>query len=284
MSLDPEVSKTATIQVPDAVLPPQGSSATRAVISLGDLHKNDCWTSYLGKQLDEENQKLLATLMLMSNKLQCVDSDAEQNRLIQLILFACKSITQDNNIFVAKAIQESIDDIINERDKNSKKWTHKLCRLFSSSITRRIYIVLGLLISLAGAVVLSLFVDTSQVARVVSIPSETFIAAIIFGTLGSSLSIMLRFNEHRSKSRNIPGVDLFVIGLSKPIIGAVFALVLFAIYKAGILSLYKVDDPEREVYFLIVLFFLAGFSERFVRDILSKFEREEEGPDSDKKK
>jgi hypothetical protein len=234
------------VSVVDAAVPRE-CSAHQAVTSIADLHNHDCWAAYLGTQLDDESQKLLAELLLLSNELQYAEGNAEQSRLLQLVLFACASITRDRNTVVAKAIHDDIRDILSARRKSHEKWGYTVHRFLASSNSQRTYIGLGLLLFLTGAVILALFVDLAQAAKVASIPSEFFTTAILFGTLGSSLSIMLRFSEHKPHRRNIPCVDLFMVG------------------------------------FLIVLFFLAGFSERFVGDILSRIEGGEGGQGTEQK-
>jgi hypothetical protein len=276
MASHENISETVPVPVVNVAAPPD-CSAHQAVTSFADLHHHKCWAAYLGRPLDDDSQKLLAKLLLLSNELKYVDGNAEQSRLLQLVLFACDSIATDRNTVVAKVIHEDVTNILLLRRKHREKWRFTVHRFFASSNSQRTYIGLGLLLFLIAAVILSLLVDIAQVAKVASIPSEIFTTAILFGTLGSSLSIMLRFNEQKPHRRNIPSVDLFVVGFSKPIIGAVLALVLFAVYKARVVSLIAIADAAREPYFLIVLFFLAGFSERFVGDILSRIDGGEGG-------
>ncbi len=92
----------------------------------------------------------------------------------------------------------------------------------------------------------------------------------IVGALGSIASIMLRirdsdFEAYKSTSSD-PWPWLF-FGLFKPIVGALFALFIFAVVKSGLLPL---EVPEgTEGWFVVALSFIAGFSERFAPNILS---------------
>jgi hypothetical protein len=274
MSLNTGTTTISTELEAAAVSSPGERPSAPTATSISDLHKHACWTPYLGTHLDEKGQKLLADLMLMSDQLQYIDSNAQQNRLLQLILFACESLVHGRNTILAKEIHDKVQSLINRSIQHRNKLSYKARNFFASIRSQRIYTVLGLLLFLLGAVILSIFIDIAESVNIVSIPREIFNTAVLFGTLGSSLSIMLRFNEHKVIKSNISYADLFFVGFSKPIIGAVFALVLFAVYKAGVLSLFKVEAADREIYFLIVLFFLAGFSERFVSDMLSRLEGE----------
>lgn len=243
------------------------------ITNLSDLHTPNWWHSY-SRELTDEGQTALAELILMTDKLQYIDGRSQQERLLQLILFACDNLVYNNNITFANKILSEIRCTVNEHQRKKETKTYSILRFFKSSRSQRIYTMLGLLLFLIGIIILSLFVDISSAAEVASIPKNIFTTAILFGTLGSCVSIMLRFDEHETIHSS---ADLFLLGFFKPIVGAIFALVLFAVYKAGVLSLFNVETGDTETYFLIVLFFLAGFSERFVGDVLSKIEKQESG-------
>ena len=89
------------------------------------------------------------------------------------------------------------------------------------------------------------------------------------GALGSIISIMVRIQDF-SSMRNVHPSILFFIGFFKPMIGMAFALFLFAAINSGIIPV--TVDPESEVFFFAALSFVAGFSERFVRDMIEKTE------------
>jgi hypothetical protein len=63
---------------------------------------------------------------------------------------------------------------------------------------------------------------------------------------------------------------LFLTGFFKPVVGISFALFVFAVISSGLLPV--AVNPEKSRYFFAALSFVAGFSERFARDVVVKTE------------
>lgn len=102
-------------------------------------------------------------------------------------------------------------------------------------------------------------------------PSVILLIGIV-GALGSIASIMLRIRDsdfESYKTSSDPWPWLF-FGLFKPIVGALFALFIFAVVKSNLLPIEIPDDTEG--WFIVALSFIAGFSERFAPNILSSTE------------
>ena len=58
---------------------------------------------------------------------------------------------------------------------------------------------------------------------------------------------------------------LYLTGLTKPIVGVFIAWIVFAIYQSGMLPLsFK---SETQAYWIAIVGFLSGFSERFFKDL-----------------
>jgi hypothetical protein len=94
--------------------------------------------------------------------------------------------------------------------------------------------------------------------------------AILFGVLGSVVSIILRLSDFERLPR--PSRQfLLLTGMLLPIVGGLFAIIAYAIFRAGVLSVFSVETvkTEHQLYFVMVIGFLAGFSERFTRGLLS---------------
>ena len=73
---------------------------------------------------------------------------------------------------------------------------------------------------------------------------------------------------------------LFALGALRPALGAVFGIAFYAAIVSGLLDLFKVptgDDIE-QFYFFLVIAFLAGFSERWARDVLIDIDGEKSQP------
>lgn len=89
------------------------------------------------------------------------------------------------------------------------------------------------------------------------------------GALGSVVSILVRINDF-SEIRILNPPALFWTGFFKPIIGATFALFVFAAVASGLIS---VNPSINENFMFLTLGFVAGFSERFAPDLVSRIER-----------
>ena len=92
------------------------------------------------------------------------------------------------------------------------------------------------------------------------------------GALGSIASIMLRIRDSAFESYTTssdPWPWLF-FGLFKPVVGALFALFVFAVLRSSLLPVEVAGQTEG--WFVMVLPFVAGFSERFAPTIVSNAE------------
>lgn len=90
----------------------------------------------------------------------------------------------------------------------------------------------------------------------------------IFGAAGSVVSIMVRVDEFNRWPPD-PSI-LFFTGLFKPIIGFWFAIFVLLVLNSGIVQISVGED--RQIYFFMAISFIAGFSERFARDIVTQTE------------
>lgn len=99
------------------------------------------------------------------------------------------------------------------------------------------------------------------------------ILAITAGTLGSVVSILIRIEDFQNRKYRDKLVPFF-IGAFKPVIGAAFGLFLLAIYSSDliVLNLTSNKNENSKGYFIFMLAFVAGFSERLARDIIIKTE------------
>jgi hypothetical protein len=99
--------------------------------------------------------------------------------------------------------------------------------------------------------------------------SHIFIVLIaVAGALGSVISILVRIRDF-SEIRILNPPALFWTGFFKPIIGAAFALFVFSAFAADFLSINRAVNQE---FMLLTLGFVAGFSERFAPDLVSRIE------------
>ncbi|MGF1520061.1 MAG: hypothetical protein ACFCVB_19985 [Nodosilinea sp.] len=106
------------------------------------------------------------------------------------------------------------------------------------------------------------------------------LAVVSAGALGGFVSVIVRAGDLVQNSEEKP-LDLFFLGFFRPVVGMTFAFFLVAMLESGILSgiftLGRSDQGEtgdRNIYLYIAISFVAGFSERLVRDFVSQTERQ----------
>ncbi len=105
--------------------------------------------------------------------------------------------------------------------------------------------------------------------------------AVAMGALGSTISVIVRANTFiRQTEEN--NNDLFLTGFFRPFVGMSFAIFCVALIEAGIFSgvfnLSNREKPEDQIYVYVAIAFVAGFSERLVRDVVLKTEDTIAGP------
>ena len=114
-------------------------------------------------------------------------------------------------------------------------------------------------------------------------PNYLLQVATIAGAIGAGVSVLQRISAGRfSLSRNVVVLQqarrstgrraytiniLKTLGLFRPVIGAVFGVAFYVFQSAGLLPFIPKDDVSLPVYFA-ALAFIAGFSERFARDMV----------------
>ncbi|MFL5312924.1 MAG: hypothetical protein ACJ79H_21025 [Myxococcales bacterium] len=91
--------------------------------------------------------------------------------------------------------------------------------------------------------------------------ADFLVLVCCFGAFGAVTSIMVRLRSFDSV--HAPPLTLFLTGLFKPLIGALFAAFALVLVEARLINL---PEPTL-VYFAMALAFVAGFSERFGQDL-----------------
>ena len=130
-----------------------------------------------------------------------------------------------------------------------------------------------------GQAQVAYFVGMAVVAAVLGIGAAVWlvidwsapVAALVAGALGAVVSVIQRINQGTFKLEYDTGrlYAMFLGGL-RPLIGGAFALVLSFAFTGGLLSLpSSVPDADHRKLALLVVAFLAGFSERWAQDTLA---------------
>jgi hypothetical protein len=97
-----------------------------------------------------------------------------------------------------------------------------------------------------------------------------WIGAIAGGAVGSLLSVLERLTRGALRVQFQTGSAVrFMSGISRPIVGALSGLALFVLIKGDILLPFVKSSTEADQgLFFAGLAFIAGFSERFLKDVL----------------
>jgi hypothetical protein len=104
----------------------------------------------------------------------------------------------------------------------------------------------------------------------VPINSEHLSAITGAAFLGGLVSILTRLTSF-SRLGDFDHLFLFFHTVSKPFIGVIFGLFAYALWQSGLLPL-KEAAQEAELMQLWTISFVAGFSERFANDLISRGE------------
>ncbi len=124
-------------------------------------------------------------------------------------------------------------------------------------------VVFGLLMTsilLAPALIWSTYMHFSD-SHPETMDVDLLVLVCCFGAFGAVTSIMVRLRSF--DSIHAPPLTLFLTGLFKPFIGALFAAFALVLVESRLINL-----PEATlVYFALAIAFVAGFSERFGEDL-----------------
>lgn len=138
----------------------------------------------------------------------------------------------------------------------------------------QIVYVFGMTLGVAGLALLTalvaLFADPG------SIDAREFFGCLIAGGLGALVSVMSRISAGRFTLASDFGAryPLF-LGVLRPLIGSIFGLVLYFALASGLVKIFNLPEggpgqgaDNARLYFYAAMAFLAGFSERWARDML----------------
>lgn len=116
-----------------------------------------------------------------------------------------------------------------------------------------------------------LYLAIGRWQNIAGVNEAHIVGCLTAGAIGALVSVIARINTG-SFALNFdvaPGYTLFLGGL-RPWIGSIFGLTIYFAITSGFLDLFKVPaDPQERFYFLCVVAFLAGFSERWAQDTLT---------------
>jgi hypothetical protein len=105
-----------------------------------------------------------------------------------------------------------------------------------------------------------------------SITWATPIAALIAGAIGAVVSVVQRINNGSFElDYDVGGPYIFFLGGLRPLIGGAFAVAVSFAFDGGLLHppVAATESSDHRRLALLVISFLAGFSERFAQDTLT---------------
>ena len=89
------------------------------------------------------------------------------------------------------------------------------------------------------------------------------------GAVGALVSVMERLTADKLQLNHESGeMTIFILGFIRPLFGALFGLALFFFISGGVVDVRLPEEPDTQRYYLAAIAFLAGFSERFARDVI----------------
>ena len=105
------------------------------------------------------------------------------------------------------------------------------------------------------------------------VEDATIIGCLVAGAVGALVSVIARVNSgsfdlDADVSR---GYTIF-LGALRPVIGSIFGLLTYFAVTSGFVEIFKVpgdNEATKRFYFLCVIAFAAGFSERWAQDTLT---------------
>ena len=209
--------------------------------------------------VDERIQALLAEVLIARQDLRLIPDARMQLDLAELVLDELLS-EAPNMILVERLMQ----DLRRQIGGRARRLFRQLLRLAQPQVA----VVMGLLgaLMIFGPSGYLLSVVANRMLAGQGLISTSILTEIIWvglvGAQGSALSIVVRLPDFGHRQ---PPMMAFFTGLFKPFIGMSFAQLSYVLLKSGMLP---VKIPLT-TWVYIAFGFLAGFSERLAKDLIS---------------
>ena len=122
----------------------------------------------------------------------------------------------------------------------------------------------ALLVVLGSIVYFGQSIDEAEFSRI--------LITLGAGGLGALVSVMHRLSVNGLRlNYTAEHNSLRLLGAFRPLLGGVFGLIVYVFITGDLLDISgPTDSPIKTLYFLAAIAFLAGFSERFAQDTLTK--------------
>jgi hypothetical protein len=117
--------------------------------------------------------------------------------------------------------------------------------------------------------VIGLIVGTRYFRQVAPSDWDYWLSVLVAGAVGAVISVLSRLPSGRLGLQHDAGKLLFLIfGGIRPVIGAVFGLVIYVLLVSQLVSFELRGDATIRLHAILILAFFAGFSERWAQDML----------------
>lgn len=117
-----------------------------------------------------------------------------------------------------------------------------------------------------------LYLSANGVLSGEGIEERTIIGSLVAGTLGAVVSVIARINSGTfALDFDVARGYTRFLGAVRPVIGSIFGLLSYFMLTSGFVEIFKLPDAgtNERFYFLCVIAFAAGFSERWAQDTLT---------------
>jgi hypothetical protein len=138
---------------------------------------------------------------------------------------------------------------------------------------------LGMLAGLGVTVGLGMFFGAILAAQNIKGLHLNYLEGSYFGgALGAMVSVMTRMTRNKLDLNYESGPKtLFVLGVFRPAIGTIFGLFAYFVLVSGLLHVNAPSNGDSNFYFYGAIAFVAGFSERFAPDMISRVDGGSDG-------
>ena len=167
----------------------------------------------------------------------------------------------------ADRIQKALDNANNEL-----KDTKDELRRLASRDTQWLYL-LGMVPGILLLSLVAVWLATTET----TLDEDPMLVALVAGGLGAIVSVMNRASSGKLELDYQAGWLLTTVsGFFRPVLGAVFGLAAYVFLNAGLLQITGLpgsqatgSEEDARIFFFAAIAFLAGFSERWAKDVLS---------------
>jgi len=186
-----------------------------------------------------------------------------QSICLRLVMSSTAHLLSLVDARAAHADEESIKAAL-EQERDSLKRANEYYTQAANGQAQIVYFVGMVVVAIAISVIAGLFLAFDEWAPAV--------AAAIAGAAGAVISVVQRINDgHFELEYDVGRPYAFFLGGLRPVIGAAMAVVIASAFASGIMHLPISSDASAgdTRFALIVISFLAGFSERWAQDTLA---------------